>query len=131
MNKLISAKWAGNLLLGAFGLLSVFHILVLLTVIPANIVWGGAIQDSTSLFTLEMISLVVTLFLAALVAAKAGYIETRKFKTAINIGVWFVFAILLLSLAGNLASGVSFENLVFAPIIVILAFCAYRLAIEK
>ena len=131
MNKLISAKWAGNLLLAALGLLAVFHILVLLTVIPANIVWGGAIKSSASLFTLEMISLLVTLGLAAIIAAKAGYIATMRFKTAINIGAWSVFAILLLSLLANLASGVAVENLVFAPIIVVLAFCAFRLAIEK
>lgn len=132
MNKLISAKWAGNLLLVALGLLAVFHTLVLLQVLPANIVWGGAISSSPeSLFPLEMISLVVTLLLAVMVAAKTGYIEASKFKTAINIGIWLVFAILVLSMLGNLASGVSFENLIFAPIAVVLAFCAYRLAIEK
>ena len=132
MNKLISVKWAGNLLLRALGLLAVFHTLVLLQVLPASIVWGGAIENSPeSLFPLEMISLFVTLLLAAMVAAKAGYIEATKFKKAINIGIWLVFAILLLSMLANLASGVSFENLIFAPVAVILAFCAYRLAIEN
>lgn len=132
MNKLISPKWAGNLLLGALGLLAVFHALVLLRVLPASIVWGGAIENSPqSLFPLEMISLVVTLLLAAMVAAKAGYIETTRFKSAVNLGVWFVFVILILSMLANFASGVSFENLIFAPIAVGLAFCAYRLAIEK
>lgn len=132
MNKLISAKWAGNLLLGSLGLLAAFHVLVLFGVVPADIVWGGAFQDSRSgLLTFEFISLVVTLLFAVIVAAKAGYLEVMKFKQAINIGAWLVFAILILSMVGNLASAVSFENLVFAPITVILAFCAYRLAIEK
>jgi hypothetical protein len=132
MNKLITAKWAGNLLLGALGLLAVFHALVLLQVLPADIVWGGAIENSPeSLFPLEMISLIVTLLLAVMVAAKAGYIEAAKFKSVINIGIWIVFAVLILSMLANLASGVSFENLIFAPVAVILAFCAYRLAIEK
>jgi hypothetical protein len=132
MNKLISPKLAGNLLLGALGLLAVFHILVLLRVLPADIVWGGAIQNSsTSLFPLEMISLLVTLLFAFVIAAKAGYIKAFRFQTAVNIGVWLVFAILLLSMLGNFASGVAFENLIFAPIAVVLAFCAYRLAIEK
>jgi hypothetical protein len=49
----------------------------------------------------------------------------------INIGVWLVFAFLLLNTLGNLASGVSFENLIAAPITIILALCALRLAIEK
>lgn len=36
MKKIISAKLAGSLLAGAFILLAVFHILVLLKVLPAN-----------------------------------------------------------------------------------------------
>lgn len=132
MNKLISTKLAGNLLLGSLGLLAVFHILVLLRVLPADIVWGGTIQNSTtSLFPLEMISLLVTLLFAVVIAAKTGYIKAFRFQTAVNIGVWVVFAILLLSMAANFASGVAFENLIFAPIAVLLAFCAYRLAVEK
>jgi len=132
MNKLISTKLAGNLLLGSLGLLAVFHILVLLSIIPADIVWGGAMQNSTtSLFPLEMISLFVTLLFAVVIAAKAGYIKAFRFQTAVNIGVWVVFGILLLSMVANFASGVAFENLIFAPITVVLAFCAYRLAIGK
>jgi hypothetical protein len=38
---------------------------------------------------------------------------------------------MLLNTLGNLASGASFENLIAAPITVILALCALRLAIEK
>ena len=132
MNKLISTKLAGNLLLGALGLLALFHILVLLRVLPADIVWGGAIQNSTtSLFPLEMVSLLVTLLFAVVIAAKAGYIKASRFQTAVNIGVWVVFAILLLSMVANFASGIAFENLIFAPIALVLAFCAYRLAISK
>jgi hypothetical protein len=132
MNKLISMKLAGNLLLGSLGLLAVFHLLVLLGVIPADIVWGGAIQNSTmSLFPLEMISLFITLLFGVVIAAKAGYIKVFRFQTVVNIGVWVVFAILLLSTLANFASGVAFENLIFAPIAVVLAFCAYRLASGK
>lgn len=62
-----------------------------------------------------MISLIVTLLLALMVAAKAGYIEATKFKRVINIGIGIVFAVLIRSVLGNLASGVSFENLILAP----------------
>jgi len=75
--------------------------------------------------------LLVTLLFAVIISAKAGYIKAFRFQTAVNIGVWVVFAILLLSMIANFASGVAFENLIFAPIAVVLAFCAYRLAIEK
>ena len=132
MKKWISAKLAGNILLAAFGLLLIFHILVLLGVIPADIVWGGMIQDAQSnLVTLEVIALLVTGLFMLIIAAKLGYIQVGKLSGIVNIGIWLIFAFLLLNTLGNLASGVSFENLVFAPITIILAFCAFRLAIER
>ena len=132
MKKWISAKLAGNILLAAFGLLLIFHILVLLGIIPADIVWGGMIQDAQSnLVTLEVIALLVTGLFMLIIAAKLGYMQAGKLSGIVNIGVWLIFVFLLLNTLGNLASGVSFENLVFAPITMILAFCAFRLAIER
>jgi hypothetical protein len=100
-------------------------------VIPPDIVWGGMIQSGqANLVTLEVIALVVTLLFMLIIAAKIGYVQAGRFSGVVNIGVWLIFAFLLLNTLGNLASGISFENLVFAPITIILAFCAFRLAIE-
>ena len=132
MKKLISEKLAGNLLLISFGLLVIFDILILLNIVPSSIVWGGQIKNSaTNLIILELIALGVTFIFAIIVAAKMDYIKSGGFKKAVNIGVWVIFAYLILNTLGNLASGVSFENLIFAPITLALAFCAFRLAIEK
>ena len=130
MKKLISAKLAGNILLLSLGLLLVFHILVLLKIIPADILWGGQ-ATSANLITLEIIAIVVTLFFGFVIAAKTGYINVGKFAVMVNILVWVIFAFLLLNTLGNLASGISAENFIFAPITLILALCALRLAIEK
>ena len=132
MKKLVSAKLAGNILLASMGLLFIFHLLVLIKVIPADIVWGGQIKGvQANLIMLEAVALLVILFFTLIIAAKTGYIKAVKFAAVVNIGVWLIFAFMLLNTLGNLASGNSFENLVFAPITIILAFCAYRLAMEK
>jgi hypothetical protein len=132
MKKLISAKLAGNILLVALGLLFIFHILVLVGAIPPDIVWGGMIQGAqTNLITLETIALLVTLLFMLIVAAKTGYVQAGKLSGAVKVGVWLIFVFLLLNTLGNLASGVSFENLIAAPVTIILALCAFRLAIEK
>jgi len=132
MKKLISVKLAGNLLLISLGLLAIFDILIILNVLPSNIVWGGQIKDpAANLIVLELIALVVTFIFAIIIAAKMDYIKAGGFTKAVNIGVWVIFAYLILNTLGNLASGVSFENLIFAPITLVLAFCAFRLAIEK
>jgi hypothetical protein len=132
MKKLISAKLAGNILLFSLGLLFLFHILVLLKVIPAEIVWGGQIKGvPANLVTLETGALFVTAIFILIVAAKTGYLQAGKVSGAVNIGVWLIFVYLLLNTLGNLASGISFEKLLFAPITIFLALCALRLAVEK
>jgi hypothetical protein len=132
MKKLINAKLAGNILLFSLGLLFIFHVLVLLKIIPAAIVWGGQIKGvPANLGTLETVALLVTGLFILIVAAKMDYIQAGKLSGAITIGVWLIFIYLLLNTLGNLASGISFEKLLFAPITIILAFCALRLATEK
>ncbi|SRR6266508_727323 len=132
MRKLISPKLAGNVLLFSLGLLFIFHVLVLLMVIPADIVWGGQIKGAPeNLVTLESVALLVTALFILIVAVKTGYLQAGKFSGAIHVGVWLIFAYLLLNTLGNLASGISFEKLIFAPITIILALCAFRLATEK
>jgi hypothetical protein len=130
MKKLVSAKLAGNILLFSLGLLLVFHILALFKIVPADIMWGGQ-ATSSNIMVLEIIALVVTLFFGFVIAAKTGYIKVGKFAVVVNILVWIIFIFLLLNTLGNLASGISAENFIFAPITIVLALCAFRLAIEK
>jgi hypothetical protein len=132
MKRLISVNLAGNLLLISLGLLAILHILVLIHVVPSDIVWGGQMRGSaTNLLVGELIALFVTLVFMVIIAVKMDYIKPSKFKPAVNIGIWIIFAYLILNTVGNLASSVSLEKLLLAPITLILAFCALRLAIEK
>ncbi len=132
MIKLISIKFAGNIFLIVSGLLALFHILVLTNIVSSDMVWGGQIADSeTNLFIMEMVSLFATLVFMYVVAIRIGYLRQGKSGKTNSIGVWLVFAYLMLNTLGNLASGVSLENLIFTPVSLLLAFCAFRLAIEK
>ena len=114
MKKLVSVKVAGNILLISLGIMVIFHVLVLLNIVPSDIVWGGQIGDSqTNLLTLEIIALLMTMVILVIIAAKMNYINVIKFKRGINFGVWLIFVFLILNTVLNLASGVSFENLIF------------------
>ncbi len=132
MKKIINVRTAGNILLVAFGLLAVFHLLVIFEVVSSGMVWGGQAAGSASTGrTLEIISLVATVLFGLVVTAKLDYIVEGRFRQAIRILLWIIFAYLLLNALGNLASGVSVENLIFAPISVLMALLVLRLAIEK
>jgi len=132
MKRLISANLAGNVLLAFMGLLVIFHMLVILRVVPADIIWGGQIESTSNEFIiLEVVSLLLTLAFGIIIAAKTGYIKTGKFGKIVNIGMWVIFVYFILNMIGNLASGVAAENWLFAPITLMLAFLALRLAMEK
>jgi hypothetical protein len=132
MKKWITAKLAGKTLLLLLILLSVFHLLVVFSIIPSSIVWGGQTGNSTSnLVVLELVSLLITLVFILIIALKSGYLKINKFTKSINIGVWVIGVFFLLNTIGNIASAVIIENLVFGPLTLIMAILALRLALEK
>lgn len=131
MKEIISAKMAGHILLVLFGLLVVFHILILLNLLPSNVVWGGRAGSSSNSRTLVTISLIFNILFAMVVAAKIDYVEVSVLSRVINLLLWIIFAYLLLNTAGNLASNSSVETLLFTPITIVAALLVVRLAIEK
>ncbi len=132
MRKLISAKLAGNILLGIYGLLILFHLLVLARVVPSGVVWGGQLGESpTNLVTQETIAVVVTAFFMVIVASKLDYIKAGKFSKVIQVLLWVIFVYSLLNIVGNIASSSSAEKWIFIPISIVVAFLVFRLAIEK
>lgn len=119
------------MLLVLFALLFVFHILVIAGVMPSNVVWGGQGDASAgSLTSLELLALLVTVLFAIIIAAKMGYIRSGRFQRASRVGMWIIFAYLVLNTIGNFASNSTFEMAVFGPVTVVMALCAFRLAID-
>jgi len=56
---------------------------------------------------------------------------TNQPNKLITIGMWVVFAYLVLNTLGNFASGVSAETWFFGPLTIVMVLSALRLAIEK
>lgn len=132
MKKVMSSNLAGKILLGAFSLMLIIHILIIAQIIPASIVWGGQIKDDQSnLISLEIVAISVTLVFAGIVAAKMRLLKMDQSNKAVNFGIWIIFIYLILNTLGNFASGVSAETLFFGPLTIVMAFCALRLALDK
>jgi len=52
-----------KLLIGLLSLVIVFHILVLLQIIPYNIAWGGRLKTVQEMYVFEIVSIALNLFL--------------------------------------------------------------------
>lgn len=132
MRRLVSAQMAANPLVIALLLLALFHLLVLLKVLPAGITWGGQFEDYESEFLLpELFALLMVLGFVAIVILKARAIRFSRPNRIVNILTWVVFAFFVLSAVGNALSKVSFEKYFFLPFSLILSLLTFRLAIEK
>ena len=129
MKRVLSAVAAARILQIALVLLTTFHVLVLVEFIPSDIVWGGEIADSSELLIKEMIALTVTLLFLIVVTLRLRDVRMHANGKGLRIGVWIIGAYFLVNTVGNLASGVAAENLIFAPLTVILALLAFRLGL--
>ncbi len=132
MQKLISAKLAGVIILIILSLMVVLHILILSKLIPSDIVWAGQVGESSSnLLILELTALLVTLLFGVIILMKLGLIFQGKSRKAVDLGVWIIFAYFVLNTIGNLSTGLSLESMIFSPVTIILSILVLRLALEK
>ena len=127
----ISQRVATLGLLTLFSLVIVFHILVLVQVIPYKIVWGGRLENDTQMIQFEGISIALNLIMLAVVAIYSGYLKWEINRRWIQLGMWIMVALFLLNTVGNLFAINDWERWIFTPITFLLAVFSFRLAIDK
>ena len=131
MKNLISFKLAGKITITIIVLLIVFHILILLGVVPSNIVWGGQIVDNATLMKHEILRLIGSFIFLVIIIEKLNQHKITKFKKLSNVAFWFIYIYFIITSIAKLASAVTLEKMIFIPITVILSILLFRLAIEK
>ncbi|MBN1824926.1 MAG: hypothetical protein JW958_01585 [Candidatus Eisenbacteria bacterium] len=132
MKGLIGAARAADILLVLLVALALFHVLILLGVLPSGIVWGGRAEGAAGGFrAMEAVSLAITGIMAFVVAARAGHLGSPRLGKAVRAALWVMFVYFLLNIAGNLASRSGVERAVFTPFSVILALLVLRVASER
>ena len=135
MKKLISFQLASRLSIILFGLLILFHTLVILGITLFNwelldYLWGGRIETREQLLGFELISLLMMIVCLFLVLIRSGRIRLASLMGVAKAGLWVLFVLFLLNTAGNLLAETLFEKL-FALITALLAVLCLRMAIDK
>jgi hypothetical protein len=131
MKQLISERFAIRSLLFTFSIVIVFHLLVLLQVIPYTIVGGGRIENKTQMFRAEFLALATNMLMLAIVAAKAGFLKWQLSFKAYRIIFWIMTLLFLLNTIGNLFSKSEIEKAIFTPLTLLLALLCFRLAYHQ
>lgn len=131
MKKLFTERTAIYCLLCILSTIIVFHLLVLVGVIPFQIVWGGRLTNRVQMVRFESVSIVINLVMLAVVAIRAGLLKLRIKPSIITAALWVMCVLFLLNTIGNLLSTNTFEKVVFTPLTLLLSLCCFRLAMGK
>lgn len=115
-----------KLLIGLLSLVIVFHILVLLQIIPYNISWGGRLKTVQEMYVFEIVSIALNLFLIWIVWLRAKNVKSK----IVNIILWVFFGIFSLNTIGNLFAQTTFEKY-FSILTLIFALLILKILIKK
>lgn len=102
---------ATKILLTLLLAVSLFHVLILVKIIPYEITWGGRLKNDSEMYVFETFSLVVNLFLMLVLLMKANYVKRFFAVKAINIILWIFVVLFALNTLGNLLAKTTLEKL--------------------
>lgn len=122
--RLTMVKFSQRALIVIFSLTIVFHILVLVSVIPFDMIWGGRIKTLDEMYVFEAVSLSLNLvfLMVILIHSRIWFIKFPQ--KLIQFLLWVMVVVFMLNTVGNLLSKSTTETMIFTPLtILITIFC--------
>ena len=127
----ISIRAASITALAILGAVVLFHVLVVSGIVPKTIVWGGRISDPAQVVRAEIVSIMILLVTAAIVAMRWRSLAQGAPNVVAAVGTWVLVGLFALNTVGNLFAKTLFERAVFTPLTLLLALLMLRLALER
>ena len=88
MNPKITIK----ILLCLIAAVTLFHLAILIKIIPYEITWGGKLKNDAEMYLFESISILINLFLAYVLLIRGEYVHKLIPSKVVNIILWiFLF----------------------------------------
>ena len=127
----ISIRAASITALAILSAVVLFHVLVVSGIVPKTIVWGGRISDPAQIVRAEIVSIMILLVTAAIVAMRWRSLAQGAPNVVAAVGTWVLVGLFALNTVGNLFAKTLFERAVFTPLTLLLALLMLRLALER
>ena len=87
-----------------------FHLSIMLTIIPYEITWGGKLKSTEEMYVFETVSMIINLFLFTILLIKGRFLKQLLSIKAINVILWVFFALFGLNTIGNALAETNFEK---------------------
>jgi hypothetical protein len=123
---MINNKNTIRLLVGLISLVIIFHILILVKIVPFGIAWGGRLKSEKEMYVFESISTALNLFLIWILSLKSKNVKSKL----IDFTLWIFFVIFSLNTIGNLVAHTNLEKY-FSILTLIFALLLLRILTKR
>jgi D-alanyl-D-alanine carboxypeptidase len=131
MIKKLSIRVSVNVILIILSLLTMYHLVILIGLIPYDAVWGGRLETRSQMLNFELPSFVVNLLAIFIISIKGSYLNIKIPALIVTIFLWILTVLFAINTFGNIFSNSLLETMVFTPLTLVLAILCLRLAITK
>lgn len=97
-------------MLWILGVVMLFHLGILLKIIPYEITWGGRLKNDQEMYAFETVSLLINIFLFLIIMIKGGYIKAFIPLKVVNVILWIFVFLFALNTIGNILAKTNFEK---------------------
>lgn len=99
-----------KILLWLIAAVVLFHLAILIKLIPYEVTWGGRLKNDSEMYVFESTSILANLLLGCVLLIKGGYLSTPIPPRAVNVILWIFVTLFGLNTVGNLFAESLFEK---------------------
>jgi hypothetical protein len=103
-------KTAIKIMLFLIAAVIIFHLSIILKIIPYKITWGGRLENDAEMYVFEIVSLLINLFLGLVLLIKGEYVKPIIPSKIVNVILWIFLILFGLNTIGNLVAKTTFEK---------------------
>ena len=100
-----------KIFIGLLFIITLFHLSIIVKIIPYNIAWGGRLTNDNEMYVFETISILINVFLSWILLMKGNFVKFKFSIKTVNIILWIFFGLFVLNTFGNIFAKTNFEKL--------------------
>jgi hypothetical protein len=106
----MSSGVAVKMMLGLLVCVMLFHLSIIVKLIPYQITWGGRLKSDTEMYVFETIFILINLLLFFAVLIKEAYVKAFIPLKAVNAILWSFIGLFGLNTIGNIFAETNIEK---------------------
>ncbi len=107
----MNSKTAVKVMLCLVAAIMLFHLSIILKIVPYEITWGGRLKNDSEMYVFEMISILINLILGLTLLIKGSYIKQIVSLKIVTITLWIFLILFGLNTIGNVFAKANFEKI--------------------